>query len=113
MAEKDKYADEVMSDEDLDFVVGGTRAETWELISALYKGVYKTDLNGLFDMSAGDYMAFKQVLESELRDLNITAKADVGLNGTGEGEKANEYYTPRGNKITQEQLVNFFKNLKI
>lgn len=113
MAVEDKYADEMLSDEELDFVVGGTRAETWELISALYKGVYKTDLNGLFDMSAGDYMAFKQVLESELRDLNITAKADVGLNGTGEGEKANEYYTPRGNKITQEQLVNFFNQLKL
>ena len=113
MAEKDKYADEMLSDEELDFVVGGTRAETWELISALYKGVYKTDLNGLFDMSAENYLGFKQVLEAELGGLNITAKADVGLNGTGEGEKANEYYTPKGNKITQEQLVNFFNQLKL
>ncbi|MBR0061769.1 MAG: hypothetical protein IJP68_09865 [Selenomonadaceae bacterium] len=113
MAVEDKYADEMLSDEELEFVVGGTRAETWELLSAIYKGLYKTDLNGLFDMSAENYLGFKQVLESELGGFNLIAKADVGLNGTGEGEKANEYYTPRGNKITQEQLVNFFKNLKI
>ncbi len=59
-------------------------------------------------MNPEDYMAFKQVLEDELVSFRITAKADVGLNGTGEGEKANEYYTPKGNKITHAQLMNIF-----
>ncbi len=32
MTENDKYADEMLTDDELDFVVGGTRAETYELL---------------------------------------------------------------------------------
>lgn len=35
MAKEDKFAGEIMSDEELDQVVGGTRAETQELIKAV------------------------------------------------------------------------------
>ena len=108
MTENDKYADEMLTDDELDFVVGGTRAETYELLAAIYKRANHVDISDLFSMNPEDYMAFKQVLEDELKSFRITAKADVGLNGTGEGEKANEYYTPKGNKITHAQLMNIF-----
>ena len=59
-------------------------------------------------MSPADYMAFKQVLEDELGSRGIIANADVGINGTGVNEKANEYYTRMGNKITHEKLMSIF-----
>ena len=108
MAKEDKYADELISDEDLEVVVGGTRAETQELITALYNRVYKADISGLDFTPAGVDVYLKKELESELASLGINSKVDVGLNGTGIGEKANEYYTRKGNAITHQQLMNFF-----
>ena len=106
---EDKFAGEVMSDEDLEVVVGGTRAETQELITAIYNRVYKTDISGIFDInSAGDNVGLKIALEDELASFGINSKVDVGINGTGIGEKANEYYTRKGNAITHQQLMNFF-----
>ena len=93
----------------MDVVVGGTRAETQALITAIYNRVYKTDISGLFDInSAEDNVGLKIALEDELASFGIRSKVDVGLNGTGIDEKANEYYTRKGNKITHEQLMNIF-----
>ena len=109
MAMEDKFADEMLTDDELDNVVGGTRAETQELITAMYKSIYKTDISGLFDMnSAGVNVGLKTMLEEELAGLGINSKVDVGLNGTGIGEKSNEYYTKKGNQITHEQLMGIF-----
>ena len=108
MAKEDKYADELISDEDLEVVVGGTRAETQELITALYNRVYKADISGLDFTPADVNVYLKKELESELASFGIISKVDVGLNGTGIGEKANEYYTGKGNAITHQQLMNFF-----
>ena len=98
----------MLTDDELDNVVGGTRAETQELITALYKRVYKLDISGL-DFSAlyvNNYI--KRELEKELKSFGINSKVDVGLLGSGINEKANEYYTPKGNKISHEQLMNIF-----
>ena len=109
MAKEDKYADELISDEDLEFVVGGTRAETQELITAIYSHLYKTDISGLFDMNSAEVnIGLKNVLEDELASFGIKSRIDVGLNGTGIDEKANEYYTGKGNAITHQQLMNIF-----
>ena len=105
----DKFADEMLTDDELDNVVGGTRAETQELITAMYKSVYKTDISGLFDInSPGDNVGLKIALEDELASFGINSKVDVGVNGTGIGEKSNEYYTKKGNSITHEQLMTIF-----
>ena len=80
MAKEDKYADELISDEDLEVVVGGTRAETQELITALYNRVYKADISGLDLTPANVNVYLKNELESELASFGIISKVDVGLN---------------------------------
>mgnify|MGYP006916061719 CR=1 FL=1 len=108
MAKEDKFAGEMLTDEELDGVVGGTRAETQELIKAVYKKVYNLDISGI-DLSAADVNVYlKSELEAELASFGVNSKVDVGFKGTGIGEKANEYYTPKGNKISHEQLMNIF-----
>ena len=108
MANEDKYADEMLTDDQLDNVVGGTRAETQELMTAMYKSVYNADISGL-DLTPADVNVYlKNELEAGLASFGINSKVDVGLNGTGVGEKANEYYTQKGNKITHEQLMTIF-----
>lgn len=108
MAKEDKYADEMLTDDQLDNVVGGTRAETQELMTAIYKSVYNADISGLDLNPANVNVYLKKELEAELASFGINSKVDVGLNGTGVGEKANEYYTKKGNQITHEQLMSIF-----
>ncbi len=102
---EDKFADEMLSDEELDNVAGGTRAETREMDIALNKRLYGLDFSAL-DIAQADHMLYaKSDLESELTRLGVQFKIDVGKDGTGVGEKANEYYY-HGVKISHEQLMN-------
>ena len=86
---------------------GSKNTEALENVHKTYRD--KTDISGLFDMnSAGVNVGLKTMLEDELAGLGINSKVDVGLNGTGIGEKSNEYYTKKGNQITHEQLMGIF-----
>lgn len=105
---------EILSDEVLDYVVGGTRAETLELFIALNKRLYEgLDFN-ISNIDKADEMLFaKSYLEKELSTFGVTSKIDVGKNGTGEGEQANEYYNRYGKKIPHEAMVKIFNGKKV
>ena len=47
-------------------------------------------------------------MENELANFGVTARIDVGKNGTGEGEKANEYYNKYGVKIPHKKMIEIF-----
>ena len=109
MKDKKILDSEVLSDEQLDYVVGGTRAETQELLTNIYKRIYKTDITGAYDLDSPLVnSAFKIALEDELASFGMTTKIDVGINGTGIGEQANEYYNSKGVKISHEKMMEIF-----
>ena len=64
----------------------------------------------------GKIIGFKKIwrcdLESELAKFNMTVKIDVGMNGTGIDEQANEYYNSEGVKISQENMLKIFSPKK-
>lgn len=77
---------------------------------AFNKRYSKKDISRLLDVNdAGDMMWAKNDVETELKKLDIVAKVDVGLNGTGVGEKANEYYY-KGVKISHDVLIDIINN---
>ena len=109
MSDKNKFSDEKLTDDELNVVVGGTVAETQEFMRVIYRRLYpEKNINALNLSKSEVNVQLKNELEKELASFRITAKVDVGINGTGIGEKANEYYTPKGHRVTQEQLMNIF-----
>ena len=99
---------EMLSDEELDYVVGGTRKETRELSIALNAILHNIDFSPLDIDNPEDMLYAKSDLEDELALFNgLTVKIDVGKGGTGVDEQANEYYY-KGHKLTHEQMLKFF-----
>ena len=92
MADKDKFADEIMSDDELDNVAGGNRLETFGDGDELYK-------RGL--LSASD-----AVHSSPVRDKLHSMGYD-GYKDNGGLFNANIYTDKSGNTITREE---FWKN---
>ena len=92
MADKDQFADEIMSEDELDNVAGGNRLETFGDGNELYK-------RGL--LSASDAMHSAPVRDM-LHKMGYGSYEDKGglIN-------ANIYTDKRGNTITREE---FWKN---
>ena len=92
MADKNKFADEMLTDEELDGVAGGTRIETYQDGNELYK-------RGL--LSEEDALHSSPV-RNVLHKMGYTGYQDKGglING-------NIYTDKAGNTITREQ---FWKN---
>ena len=101
-------AEEILSDDQLDYVVGGTRAETKALEIELNARLYNLDFSPMNIDNPEDMLFAKSDLESELAKFNMTVKIDVGKDGTGVGEQANEYYNSKGVKISQENMLKIF-----
>ncbi len=95
MADKDKFADEIMSDEELDGVAGGTRAETYADGEELVK-------RGL--LSAEDALSSSKVRET-IHNLGYKYKDHGGL--AIFGAKNNEYFNKNGESVSRED---FWKN---
>ena len=95
MAEKDKYAGEVLSDEELDGVAGGNRLETYADGDELVK-------RGL--LSAEDAKSSTKVRET-IHNLGYKYKDHGGL--AIFGAKDNEYFNKDGESVTRED---FWKN---
>ena len=108
MKDEKIFQDEMLSEDQLENVVGGTRLETLELSIALNKTLYGVDVSGLNINNASDMLYAKSDLEKELASFGVTSKISIGKNGTGEGEVANEYYNKYGVKIPQEKMVQIF-----
>ena len=92
MADKDKFADEVMSDEELDQVAGGTVAEFDEICSAMANNPFvKKILGASSHMPVGNVIN-KEVVKYFLKEnLNIEADISIGVLGTGIGSYHNTY----------------------
>lgn len=94
MAKEDKFADEMLTDDELDNVNGGTRMETALVNSAFHELHYGQKV--AIDISdALTNNLNKAKVETFLKHYfgsALTFNIDVGENGTGVGEKANEYY---------------------
>ena len=103
MKSKEVLKEEILSDEQLEFVVGGTRLETALANAAFYKYYFGEDVTFSID-NASDNLYQKEVLGELLDNWEIVHNIDVGLNGTGEGEKANEYFR-NGKKLNNNQLL--------
>ena len=95
MSDKDKFADEMLTDEELDGVAGGTIAETYADGNELYK-------RGL--ISAEDAASSSGVREA-LHKLGYKYKDHGGL--AIFGAKNNEYFDKNGASVSRED---FWKN---
>ena len=95
MAEEKKFADEVLSDEELDGVAGGTRAETYADGDELVK-------RGL--LSEDDALSSSKVREA-IHNLGYKYKDHGGM--ALFGAKNNEYFNKDGVGISRDQ---FWKN---
>ena len=98
MATEDKFADEMMSDDELDNVAGG------EAMQMVYDSRFLNSLNGSCDRY-GDFKisfsagAYNDEIEKAWATVGIKAEVSSGLGGFG---KSNKYYL-NGQQITQEQ----------
>ena len=102
MAKEDKFAGEVMSDEELDQVAGGTTGQTLEIINLIGRVVK----DGNYDRNLG----FWEVADYLRNNYKIEAQIfyDTDYLGTGLGNKANTY-THNGKTITHQQVINVIK----
>lgn len=98
MAKEDKFADEVMSDEELDNVAGGNAEEMVNDSRFLNSLNGSCDRYGLWKIafSAG---AYNEEIEKAWATVGIKAEVSSGQGGFG---KKNKYYL-NGQQITQEQ----------
>jgi len=98
MAKEDKYADERLTDEELDGVAGGEAeqmADDSRFLNSL-NGSCDRYGDGKIMFSAGSY---NEEIEKAWSTVGIKAKVSSGLGGFG---KENKYYL-NGQQITQEQ----------
>ncbi len=94
MAEKKKIAGEIMSDEELDGVAGGTVRESWEIFQIINQ---KTNVRmGLYDLP--DYLK---------KNYGIDAKID-GYPDFDEGNP--NVYSLNGKQITHQQVLDIIKS---
>lgn len=94
MADEKKFADEKLSDEQLDNVAGGTVRESWEIFQVLKQ---KTDVRmGLWDLP--DYLK---------KNYGIDAKID-GYPDFDEGNP--NVYNLNGEPLTHQQVLNIIKS---
>ena len=111
MAKEDKFADEILSDEELDQVVGGTRLET-ALVNSFFSQ-YIQGKNLPIDITNANTNLLQKEVLGQLLDYyfkgKMTYNIDVGENGTGVGEKANEYYL-EGVKVDTYALLAAINN---
>ena len=98
MADKDKFAEEMLTDDELDKVVGGNAEEMANDSRFLNSLNGSCDRYGEFKImfSAG---AYNEEIEKAWATVGI--KAEVS-SGPGEFGKKNKYYL-KGNQITQEE----------
>ena len=96
MAVEDKFADEVMSDEELDNVAGGTfeelKADAIALQSKLPVGIKLSYPSGIGNMRIYDRDAVIEVF----RKYGVTANIDF--------DKPNEYFL-KGNKVSRNEAL--------
>ena len=110
MAEEKILDSEKLDEDQLENVVGGTRAETRELSIALNQALYGIDFSGL-NVNDAEHMKYaKSDLQPELERIGITAKLDIGVNGTGIGEQANRYFY-KGVEIPHDKLVSIINSV--
>ena len=95
MAEEKKFADEVLSDEELDGVAGGTRAQTYADGDELVK-------RGL--LSEEDALSSSKVRET-IHNLGYKYKDHGGM--ALFGAKENEYFNKEGKSVSRDE---FWKN---
>lgn len=97
MAKEDKFADEKLTDEELDNVAGGTRVETYADGEELVK-------RGL--LSAEDAMSSSKVRET-IHNLGYKYKDHGGL--AIFGAKNNEYFNKDGESVSREEFWEKFE----
>ena len=95
MAEEKKFADEVLSDEELDGVAGGTRAQTYADGDELVK-------RGI--ISEEDALSSSKVREA-IHNLGYKYKDHGGM--ALFGAKENEYFNKEGKSVSRDD---FWKN---
>ena len=98
MADKDKYADEKLTDDELDKVVGGNAEEM------VNDSRFLNSLNGSCNRYGGFKImfsagAYNEEIEKAWATVGIKAEVSSGQGGFG---KKNKYYL-KGNQITQEE----------
>jgi hypothetical protein len=82
----------MINDEVLENVTGGTVGEFEELVEACSSNPILSGLGGLAAHVPGANLISAKVMEAALADaLNIDARIDLGIGGTGVGSKHNVY----------------------
>ena len=113
MADKDKFADEVMSDEELDGVAGGTYSETSDIIMAVGKVV---EHNGFYNNKPAKFMWYlddSEVAGYLKKNYNIDAELDgykhPGAGGGWIEECEANIYKINGKQISHQQVLDIIK----
>lgn len=103
MTDKNKFADEIMSDDELDNVAGGTTSETYALKGAIGRIYYSEDWN------ITTYLPDDKIASYLKEHYNIDATINVGKrcqdihDFVSEGE-ANQY-SRNGQTLTHNQVL--------
>ena len=109
MADENKFADEVMSDEELDNVAGGSWVEfTSDILAAQERGISGFDNLNLLDPNSD---LIKMISDDKLRHqyvdkiANVFASHGITMEYKGKFWDKN-IYTYQGKEITREQAWN-------
>ena len=102
--------DEMMNDEQLDMVAGGTVKELEELVEALQSNSVARGLGKAYSHIPGVSEAIKYGVARDLFNMGIEADISVGFCGTGIGSKNNKYRdTSTGKSLTHAEVLNRLK----
>ena len=100
------YAEEILLDEELDQVSGGTVGELKELTSALLKNPTLKTLGKIESHIPVVNSEVADTVETILKDqLNVDADISLGALGTGIGSKKNTYRDMKTRQILTHQDV--------
>lgn len=98
---------EILNEEQLDEVAGGTVTELRELIDAMTKNSNTVNITGKFVSHVP--MAnevIKMAVENQLSEMGINADISIGIGGTGLFSKNNVYKNKRtGKTMTHAQVL--------
>jgi len=115
MIDEKKFADEAMSDEELDNVAGGTLSQMQDLVSAIVKVKSGSSVLGDMMNGAGCFLpGFNEINKSYVKEtlsrIGIDAQIDIGWLGYGICSEDNVYTDKRtGKSLSHEEVLSRIK----
>ena len=112
-ADKDKFADEMLTDDELDNVAGGTVGELEDLASAMADfPVIKQIGVGVAHIPGANHALAAGVADILKNQMGIRADIDLGWGGTGLNSDPNTYTEiSTGRRLSHSEVLNRIKSM--